>query len=167
MGKVTTVRPSPDNPGPFSKAMMFLAGSWTPHLRTAAIGSGPSHLTRGAVYAFALTVGASAALACVTGPKDTLSGNWSGSGFSLSLRQSGSIVTGTSCTVVPVSGSVHGSDFELAIDTGGAAVDYSGNFVNATTILVQQTGDVDVGAGGITLYKGPPSLDADCIFSQQ
>jgi hypothetical protein len=122
---------------------------------------------RGAVWAFAIAVGVSAALACATGPKDTLSGNWTGSGFSLSLRQSGSRVTGTSCTVVPVSGSVQGSDFELAIDTGASAVDYTGAFVNATTISLNQTGNVNVAVGGITLYKGPPSLSADCIFSQQ
>ncbi len=129
-----------------------------------------SHLTdrrRRAVCALDLAVGVSTALACATGPKDTLSGNWSGSGFSLSLRQSGSMVTGTSCSIVPVSGSVHGSDFELAIDTGASAVDYSGRFVNATTILIEQTVDADVDIGGIMLYKGIPSLSAECIVPQQ
>jgi hypothetical protein len=133
-------------------------------------GCGMNHLIerrRWAVCALTLAVGVSALFACATGPKDTLSGNWSGSGFSLSLRQSGSRVTGTSCTVVPVSGSVQGSDFELAIDTGASAVDYTGAFVNATTISLNQTGNVNVAVGGITLYKGPPSLSADCIFSQQ
>jgi hypothetical protein len=166
MGKVTIVHHPPGNPSPFAKAMVFLGGSWIPRPASTTIGSGPTRRRR-AVWAFALTAGVSAAPACATGPKDTLSGNWTGSGFSLSLRQSGSRVTGTSCTVVPVSGSVHGSDFEMAIDTGAAAVDYTGGFVNATTILINQTGNVNVAVGGITLYKGAPSLSADCIYSQQ
>ena len=128
-----------------------------------------SHLIerrRRVVCALVLTVGISAALACATGPKDTLSGNWTGSGFSLSLRQSGSVVTGASCSVVPVSGSVDGNDFVLAIDTGASAVHYSGEFVDATTILIEQTGDVNVNVGGIMLYKGPPRLSGACIASQ-
>jgi hypothetical protein len=102
--------------------------------------------------------------ACTTAPKDTLSGDWTGNGFSLSLRESGSVVTGTSCSVVPVSGSVHGSDFALAIDTGASAVNYAGTFINATTISIQQTGNVAFGQ--TLLYKGPPILVADCIVPQ-
>jgi hypothetical protein len=105
-----------------------------------------------------------AAAACTTGPKDTLSGDWTGSGFSLSLRQSGSMVTGTSCSVVPVSGSVRARDFTLAIDTGASAVNYSGTFINATTIAIEQISNVAYGQ--TLLYKGAPILVAECIVPQ-
>ena len=45
MGKLTIVHHTPDNPGPFAKAMIFLAGSWIPRPGSTTIDSGPRHPT--------------------------------------------------------------------------------------------------------------------------
>jgi hypothetical protein len=120
-----------------------------------------SHLSdsfRNVLRPLAFAAAAIVALACATGPKDSLSGAWAevGGGFGLSLRQSGSAVTGTGgstpCATTPVSGSVHGTHFDLMVDTGAFATNYAGTFINASTISIQQS-DVDVDIGAIFLEK--------------
>jgi hypothetical protein len=97
------------------------------------------------------------ASACVTGPKDSLSGDWGGGGLFLSLRQSGSVVRGmagaTPCLPTSVSGSIHGSDFTLMIDTGAIATNYTGTFVNPSAIAIREVADANVNLGTIPLTK--------------
>jgi hypothetical protein len=134
-----------------------------------------SHLTdsfRNVCRPLAVAAAVTVALACVTGPKDSLSGDWSGGGFLLSLHESGSTVTGmaggTACFGTPVSGSIHRDDFQLTIDTGAWANTYAGSFVGASTISMNQTpAPVDVAIAPILLFKVPATALGKCVVDSR
>jgi hypothetical protein len=104
--------------------------------------------------------------ACATGPTYSLAGVWEeiGGPFAYTLRQSGSIVTGTAalpgCTGAVVSGSVHGRDVTLTLGAGAATSTFTGNFVDASHVKL---------AGGapnldeaFTIAKVPPPSPPVC-----
>jgi hypothetical protein len=127
-----------------------------------------------ALRSLVLAAAAIVALACTTGPKDSLSGAWGevvGVGLSLSLRQSGSVVAGmvgfAPCLATPVSGSIHGSDFELQFDTGASATNYAGSFINPSTISMQPSPmDPDVDIAPMVFSKEPAAALGKCATPQ-
>jgi hypothetical protein len=106
------------------------------------------------------------AVACATGPVDSLTGNWQQrsrpQGYALTLHQTGTAVTGffgdAGCApTVPVTGSLRGADVEIAFTapSNGDSLTMRGRFLDPSTLTLVLTVNQTTQGGSITLDKVP------------